>query len=273
LHPVLVDFGRFKLYSYGLALFAAFVIAMIVAVRREKKFGLPEGTALDFSMAIIISSLIGSRTLYVLTHLEEFRGHWLDIINPIQSDGTIGIAGMVLLGGVVLATATVLFMAWLRNLRILSILDMFAPTLALGIGIGRIGCFFNGCCFGTPTNLPWGMVFPPGSIAGSVFPGQHIHPTQLYAVLYGLLIFTGILIAERKHYFPGFSTSLFLVFYGIFRTLNETIRWQESGLRLIQWNGGMLTISQAISIFLVIAVIILFFRGRRKIVSGNPDSR
>ena len=66
---------------------------------------------------------------------------------------------------------------------------MLAPTVGLGIGLGRIGCFLNGCCFGTPTDLPWGVTFPEGSIPDYIFHNQAIHPAQLYSSLYGFALF------------------------------------------------------------------------------------
>ncbi len=273
MHPILLDFGRFKLHSYGLMLFIAFFIGIIIAERRGRKLGLPDYAALDFSIAIIVSSLVGARFLYVITHLDEFHGRWLDIINPFQSDGTIGIAGLVLLGGVVLAIATLVFMAWLRNIPMLKILDVFTPSLALGIMFGRIGCFLNGCCFGIPTDASWGMIYPNSCLAGHVFPGVHIHPTQLYAIFYNLVIFIFLIVSERKWGgFHGYSTSVFLILYGIFRSLNETVRWYEDGMRLIDWGSGMITISQVISILMSLLGVVLFILARRSKINSKPVS-
>jgi phosphatidylglycerol:prolipoprotein diacylglycerol transferase len=264
-HPVLIDLGRFQLRSYGLMMFIAFVVGIWIAHRRGVKRGLGENTIIDFSTAIIISGLVGSRTLYVLTHLSEYRGHMWDIISPVQSDGTIGYAGLVLLGGVILAFITVVLFARIRKVNLLTILDVFAPSLAIGIALGRIGCYFNGCCFGTPTDLPWGVVFPQGSLAGYIYPGIHIHPTQLYATLYNTALFFGLLWAEERfRTFPGFTWSLFMIGYGILRFANELLRFQESGLRLIRWNSGFITVSQTVSIVMVLAGVALFVATRRK---------
>ncbi len=245
-------------------MFIAFVVGIWIAHRRGVKRGLGENTIVDFSTAIIISGLLGSRVLYVFTHLSEYRGHWLDIVSPIQSDGTIGYAGLVLLGGVILSFITVVVFARIRKLNLLTILDVFAPSLAIGIAIGRIGCYLNGCCFGNPTDLPWGVVFPHGSLAGYIYPGLHIHPTQLYATLYNTALFFGLLWAEERfRTFPGFTWSLFMIGYGILRFLNELLRYQEPGLRLIHWNTGFITVSQTVSIVMVLAGVALLLLTRR----------
>jgi phosphatidylglycerol:prolipoprotein diacylglycerol transferase len=79
--------------------------------------------------------------------------------------------------------------------------DAMAPSVALGLGLTRIGCFLSGCCFGTPTELPWGVVFPPESHAGSIHPGVPLHPAQLYDALIGFTIF-GVLLALDKKRMP-----------------------------------------------------------------------
>jgi len=273
MYPILIDFGLFKLHTYGLTMFLAFAIGIIIAAKRGKKRGIADNVILDISTATIISGILGGRILYIITHLEEFRGHWLDMISPIQSDGTIGIAGLVLLGGVILAIATIIFIAWLKSVPILKLLDVLAPSLALGIAIGRIGCFFNGCCFGLPTDLPWGVVFPEGCLAYSVMGETRLHPTQLYAVLYNLFLFVLLLLSEKRFYrFDGFTTFLFFFVYGFFRFLNETLRWQEESMRLIVWKNGFLTISQVVSLGMFVLGIIGFIVTRRYSISHKRST-
>ncbi len=76
--------------------------------------------------------------------------------------------------------------------------DAIAPSLALGLGLTRIGCFLSGCCFGTPTHLPWGVTFPPDSHAGSIHPGAALHPAQIYDSLVGFAIFAILLVLDRR---------------------------------------------------------------------------
>jgi phosphatidylglycerol:prolipoprotein diacylglycerol transferase len=76
--------------------------------------------------------------------------------------------------------------------------DAIAPSMALGLGLTRIGCFLAGCCFGTPTDLPWGVKFPPESHAGSYYPAEALHPAQLYDSLIGFALFGFLLFLDRK---------------------------------------------------------------------------
>ncbi len=265
MHPILIDLGRFKLHSYGLMMFIAFVVGIYIAHRRGKKWGFPEGAVLDICTAIIISGLVGSRLLYIFTHLSEFKGRWLDTFNPFQSDGQIGIAGLVFLGGVILSLATMYVMARIRKIPMMQVYDVFAPTLPLGVGFGRIGCFLNGCCFGQPTDAWWGIIFPAGECpAGSVFPHTAIHPTQLIASASGFIIFAIVLLAEKKfRTHNGFSTGLVLFLLGFYRFFNEMIRYHDESLYIHHYHDGFFTISQGISLGLMIIGAGVFFITRK----------
>ncbi len=270
--PVIIELGRYQLRSYSLTLLIAFVLGVYIAYRRGKKIGLPENTVIDYSMAIVLSGLIGSRILYVFTHIEEFRGRWLDTINPFGGEN-IGLSGLVFLGGLLCTLAVMSVMAWRRRESLLMLFDLFAPSLALGAGIGRIGCFLNGCCFGHPTDLPWGIVFPAGCLAAWVYPGEHIQPTQLYEVIYNFALFGMLFWAEGRYKrFHGFTSAIFFVVYGIFRLLNETLRWYEQSMHFIEYDGRFITLSQLISLSMIIGGIIYYMYARRRALRKSEVS-
>ncbi|MBL7191365.1 prolipoprotein diacylglyceryl transferase [bacterium] len=255
MYPVIFKIGRFELHTYGVMFALAFTAAIIIAVRRGKKYGFGFDQVYNTSMIIILSSLIGTRLAYVVLHLDEFRGRWLDIINPFQSSGVIGIAGMVLLGGVIGGVIGGVLYLRLKKLSIGKMVDVYAPPLTIGIAIGRIGCFMNGCCFGKECHLPWGVVFPPDSWAHAVFSGAPVHPTQLYECLYTLLIFFVLLKLEKLKKFHGFIFAVFLILYGFFRIINESLRYYgggEAGMIIIDTNFISLTFSQISSVIMII---------------------
>jgi phosphatidylglycerol:prolipoprotein diacylglycerol transferase len=264
MHPILLDLGRFKLHSYGLMVFLAFAFGVWLAVRRGRKIGITDEKVLDMSVWVLVSAIVGARVAYVMFHLDEFRGRWLDVINPFQSDGTIGIGGLVVLGGVVL---TVLVMGWYfrkHGLPVLKMLDMFIPPLAFGIAIGRIGCFLNGCCFGMPTDSPLGVVFPACSGAGQMFPGQHIHPTQVYEFIYAAMIGIVLLLRSPRKRFEGELFYLFLLLYGPFRFFNETLRYYRSGMIIFESGDFSFTVSMFISLAMVIGGVVMLIRGYKQ---------
>jgi phosphatidylglycerol---prolipoprotein diacylglyceryl transferase len=250
MHPVLLKLGRLEIFAYGVMLALSFLIGIFWAMRRAEKRGMDKNLIMDLSVLIAISAILGSRFLYVVTHISEFKGRWLDTINPLQSTGEIGIAGLSMLGGVVLAIAVVIVFAKKKKMNLLVLCDVLSPMFALGLFLTRIGCFLNGCCFGKPCDLPWGMVFPLISPAGSTFQGVHIHPTQLYSSIAGLILTIFLLWLDRKPRFDGFITAMFFIAYGAGRFLVDFLRYYET--------PGQFNINQIISALMFAAGVALW---------------
>lgn len=242
-------------------IFLAFAASTWLAIRRAKAEGIKSDVVMDMVVWILISSLLGARLTYVVFHLSEFRGRWLDVISPIQSDGTVGIAGLVVLGGVALAIPVAVYFLKKRNIPTLKMLDILVPSLALGMAIGRVGCLLNGCCFGIPTNIAWGIEFPVSCLAGSVYPGEHLHPTQVYESLYGLAIMGVLLLRSPHRRFTGELFYLFLVLYGIARFFNETIRHYQSSMVPFQIGSTDITVSMLATLFMILIGLMLLIRG------------
>jgi phosphatidylglycerol:prolipoprotein diacylglycerol transferase len=257
LYPILVKFGKFELRSYGLLLAISFISGIYLALYRARKRGIYRNHVMDLSIIIVLCAITGSRFLYVITHLSEFKGHWSDTINPIQSSGTIGIAGLSIVGGIVFSLAALIVYCFLKKISILELCDTLAPSFALGLGIGRVGCFLNGCCFGKPCRLPWCTVFPSNSPAGSVFPDITIHPAQLYSSLYGLIIFVVLIFLDRKKRPGGFLVSIFIMFYSLCRFVVDYVRYYEPSVQFTLL-GSVFTINQAIVFFMFLLGLFLF---------------
>jgi len=255
--PVLFRLGRLEVHSYGLMLAISFLIGIYWSMYRADKRGIDKNRVMDVSLIIVLCAIVGSRLMYVLTHLDEFRGHWLDTFSPFQSTGEIGLLGLTMLGGVVLALVAILIYCRVKHIPILKLCDVMAPAFGLGIFITRIGCFLHGCCFGKPCDLPWGVVFPMISPAGSILPGHHLHPTQLYSALYGLVILIVILLLDRKPRFDGFLVSIFFMLYGIFRFGVDFLRYYESSVKGSLF-GISLTFNQWISLAMLVFGIYLY---------------
>ncbi len=171
MHPVLFRIGRFEARTYGLMLAIAFIAGIYYTIRKTRNLGINPNTIIDLAVVIVISSLVGSRLLYVVFHFNEFKNNLLDIINPFQSSGDIGIAGLTMLGGLIFALIFGMWYIKFKKLPVLKLSDIIAVPIAFGIFVTRIGCFLNGCCFGIPCELPWAVKFPLESPAGYMFPG------------------------------------------------------------------------------------------------------
>lgn len=252
MYPVLFKIGWFEAHSYGLMLMVSFLLGIYFAVYRAKKAGIDPNHIVDLSIILIVSGIVGARGMYVLFHLEEFRGRWLNTINPFQDDGSVGIAGLTVLGGILLSIASSIVFLKRRKLDILSVLNVMSPSLALGFVITRIGCFLNGCCFGTESTLSWSIVFPANSPAGFMFPGQSIHPAQLYASFAAAVNLAILLVIEKLTYFKNKTFFSFLILYGISRFTVDIFRYYEESMIILRIGGEGFSLNQGISILMIL---------------------
>ncbi|MBU2652501.1 MAG: prolipoprotein diacylglyceryl transferase, partial [Bacteroidetes bacterium] len=148
--------------------------------------------------------------------------------------------------------------ARLKHLSVIDIFDYFAPTLGLGLGITRIGCFLNGCCFGTPTDLPWGIHFPEGSLPWMVFQNQAVHPAQLYSSLYGIMIFILLHVVLQRRKFIGQAVGLLFMIEAVFRFAIEYVRYYEAEMHFALGSLSP-TYNQVVSLALFLLGIGIYF--------------
>ena len=268
--PILFRIGRFEVHSYGVMLAISFLIGIYWSMSRAKKRGIDPNRVMDLSLIIVFSAIVGSRLMYVVTHLDEFHGRWLDTFNPFQSSGAIGLGGLTMLGGVVFALIAVVIFCVKKKIHLLKLCDILSPSFALGIFLTRIGCFLNGCCYGKPCKLPWGVRFPLSSAAGSesLLQGMLLHPTQLYSSLYGLVILVVLLLIDRKRHFDGFLLSVFFMLYGTFRFIVDFFRFYETSVQMSFFGQGI-TFNQIISFLMFILGVYIYLKLRK---NGSKQS-
>jgi phosphatidylglycerol:prolipoprotein diacylglycerol transferase len=161
----------------------------------------------------------------------------------------------------VAAIITAWFYMRSKGLPFLKVADLFAPGLALGHGIGRIGCFAAGCCWGKPTNLPWAVTFTnPDAQAVGVPMGIPLHPTQLYESLSEFVICGILLFFARKNHRPGSLIGGYLALYGTVRFLVEFLREHDESNPL----GLSISLEQWISLGLVAFGVWLIFSAKEQ---------
>lgn len=253
--PTLFQIGHFRLSTYGLMMMLAFIAGIWLAVRRGRERGISRDFIQDVSTVILLSSLLGARGLYVLTHLDEFQGRWLDIINPMQADGTIGIAGLVLLGGVLAAIPTAIWYTRKHGLDVREVIDLLSPSLALGMALGRVGCLLNGCCYGKSCDLPWAITYPETSYLHSL---GAIHPTQAYLMVGDLALMAFLLWVAARRRFAGQVFASFLMAYAPLRFSVEFLRDYEASMILGHLGSWAVTTSQMISLGMLLSGAALF---------------
>jgi phosphatidylglycerol---prolipoprotein diacylglyceryl transferase len=266
LHFIGISFIR----SYGVLLALSFLLGVYFAMKRASKAGLDPNLIVDLSFIVLLASIIGSRFFYVIYHTEEFSNNLLDIINPFHS-GYIGIAGLSMMGGVILALVSAFAFFWLKRQSPWAVFDVMMPMFALGIGITRIGCFLNGCCFGLPTHSHLGMIFPSDSQAGYVFPDTPLLPTQLFESVAGFAILAIVIWSERFKKFNGHSFWITIALYAAWRFIIDFFRYYEDSMVFMTLGNQPISRNQFLSILLIaisiVAYIIMYKRSKKRIVS------
>lgn len=265
MYPELFRIGNFPINTYGLLLAAGMLLALVVAAKLAKRDGLPTEKIYDLGLWTLIGGLLGSKLLMLVVD-EQFRANPWNIfsLDFLRSGG-------VYYGGFLGGFFTLLFLIRRYKLEFWKVADAFAPGVALGQFFGRQGCFAAGCCWGKPTDLPWGVHFtelghentgvPIYGVDGSPL---HLHPTQLYESFTMLAVFAFLVWLHRRKRFDGQVLITYGVIYSIVRFTIEFFRDDPRGdfLGLTTLTG--LSTSQIISLLVAFgSIAFLFMRHRR----------
>ncbi len=224
MHPILLKFGPITLYSYGLMVALGFLSAVGLALRQALRIGLDPDRLQKWCVLVFLGGLVGARAAYVLLYWELFRSNPVEIFRfdhgGLVFYGGLGAGLLAGFGG----------FRWLQ-LPVWVTIDLMTPPLVLAHAIGRIGCFLNGCCYGKPTELPWGVRFPSDELTR--------HPTQLYEMAALLVFFFLLKAVERRSVKPGTVILSYGLLYGVWRFSIEFLRGDNppgpGGLTVFQW--------------------------------------
>jgi phosphatidylglycerol:prolipoprotein diacylglycerol transferase len=270
--PEFFHIGPIAIRAYGVALALSFFIGLALLSREARHLRINPDRAVNLGFVLILFGVLGARLAYAFYHWSDFADNPLDIINPFGSV-YFGISGLNLQGGLILgAIAGYIYLRW-KKMPLLTTLDAAAPAVAFGIFLSRIGCFLNGCCFGTPTDSFLGVQFPEDSYPWYVFGEAHLHPAQLYSSAYGLLLFFLLRRVNRKWQRAGLATGLFFMIEAAFRFAIEGVRYYENAM-YVDLFGAHVTFNHlaAISLFLV-GVVVLAFSRPRETERGLPAAK
>ncbi|MEI6667802.1 MAG: prolipoprotein diacylglyceryl transferase [Acidobacteriota bacterium] len=263
MYPRLLELGPFTVYSYGVLLAAAYLLALYLAVTRARRAGLDGDRVLDLGIYIIISALVGAKLLLLIVDFDYFRRQPAELWTLARSGG-------VFYGGLLVAFVVGLWYVRRCRLPVWATADAIAPGIALGHVVGRMGCLLAGCCYGLPTTLPWGITFNDAFAASNVGTPLHLalHPTQLYdAAAESLILFLLLGTERRGRRFDGRTFWVYILLYAISRFGIEFFRGDPRGATL-GWST-----SQLISLGLVpLAIVMLAVLARTKAVAPAPPT-
>jgi phosphatidylglycerol:prolipoprotein diacylglycerol transferase len=255
MYPRLLELGPLTVYTYGVLLAAAYLFGLKLAMVRAKSRNLDQTRILDLGIYIIISALVGAKLLLLVTDFRTFTDNPRELLSLARSGG-------VFYGGLILAVSVALWYIRRIGLPLWTTCDVFAPGIALGHVVGRLGCLFAGCCYGKPTSVPWAITFTDPFAATNVGTPLNVplHPTQLYEAGAEALILLLLLGTERRgRPYPGRTFWLYILLYSISRYVIEIYRGDPRGAI------GVFSTSQFISLLLApLAIGMLLYLGRRQ---------
>jgi phosphatidylglycerol:prolipoprotein diacylglycerol transferase len=254
--PKLIHYGNFFLPTYGVLVAAAFLTALWMTSKLAKAAAMNSEVVVNLGVYCALAGIVGAKVLMIVLD-PAFRTNPMEIfsLSTLQSAG-------IFYGGLIAALITAYIYMKKSGLPVFKTADLFAPGLALGHGIGRLGCFAAGCCWGKPTNLFFGVTFTnPDAQAVGVPLGVKLHPTQLYESFSEFLICGLLFMFARRAHRPGQIIGGYLALYGIVRFLVEFLREHDESNPL----GLAISLEQWISLALACAglYLVLFYRERK----------
>jgi len=250
LYPFLLEWHMhgelYRLPSYGVMLALGFSLAYFEAIRRSLIVKDDPNHVENIFLVVVLCSVIGARLFHVF--VEEPTYYWQHPEKIIA----IWEGGYVFYGALLLASAGIIVYCRKQKISFLPYGDIAAPATALGLFIGRIGCFLAGCCWGKPTTLPWGVVFNHPETFSSI-KGVPVHPTQLYEAAGGLGIYAYLNWLFKRRRYQGQVFFHAIAVYSVMRFFIECFRGDDvRGLLL----GGWVSTSQLVSLALLPAAIV-----------------
>jgi phosphatidylglycerol:prolipoprotein diacylglycerol transferase len=245
------------LHTYGVLVALAFLTALWMTSRLGKEAGLNVEAVTNLGVYCALAAIVGAKLMMFVVDIPYYTEHPREFfsLSTLQ-------AGGVFYGGLIAALAVAWWYMRRTQLPPLKTADVFAPGIALGHGIGRLGCFSAGCCWGVECHLPWAVTFrnPVANDLVGVPLGRPLHPTQLYEAIAEFAIFGLLYWRFQKPHATGAIISLYLMTYSGARFVVEFYRYHEQGNLL----GGPLDTSQWISLGLFALGAAYFVAARRR---------
>ena len=239
----LFSIGPITVHGYGLMIAIGVLVAMFIGVKRAPKLGLEQDHIYNLTFYCLIFGLIGAKLLFGIVEIKK-----------IIEDPSFFLSGegFVVYGGIIAGILAGYVYCRVKHLEFFRYADIVLPSVAVAQGFGRIGCFLAGCCYGRETDSCLSITFHNSQFAPN---GISLIPTQLISSFCNFALAIGLMIYAKKERKPGRVAALYLIFYSIGRSIIEVFRNDFRGDFI-----GPLSVSQFISIFILIIGVVLFFK-------------
>ncbi len=267
MYPILLRIGPITIYGYGSWIAIGIIAAFWLGAREAGRVGLSKKIVVDIAFWTVIVAFLASKIGLIFEDPSFYPGNLKELLRS----GGVFYAGLI--GGFVF----MVILLFAKKMPFWKTMDVYALVVPLAHGFGREGCFSAGCCYGRPTDVPWGVVFH------SQFAHEHvgtplgvkIHPVQLYESLLNFsLFFILYFIVRKRKKFDGLISALYLIGYGLIRFHDEYYRGDPGRGWVIHGSSPWTSLStpQFISLILIISgIAIILFRRRYERIKGRAE--
>src|SRR6202167_3915233 len=257
MHPILFHIGGINIYSYGVLVATGVLAGLWWARQDAPRAGLDPDKIWNMGSYTVLVALLLAKVWVILSDWDYYVANPRDIfsLNTFQSGGTF-------YGGIVGAILMIVLYSYFQKMPLLPVMDTIVAGVPLGHGIGRLGCFAAGCCYGKPTSVAWGVVFTnPAAeqLAGTPL-GVHLHPTQLYEAAAEFLNFLILVWIGKRQRFTGQIIATYFLLYGLERGTIEFLRGATSSTMMFH---APVSLMQIVSIRLIVTGALLWWRAER----------
>jgi len=264
-YPRLITLPFYTLHTFGVLLALAYLAALWWLVRTGRREGFHPDTLTSLGFWAIFGAIVGAKGLMLVRSLPDYIANPGEIFSPsfLTSAGDF-YGGFI--GGV---AASILFFRLTPSLSFWPLADLCAPAIALGQGVGRIGCFMAGDDYGSRTDVPWAVTFthPDAAAIGGAPLGVPLHPVQLYESVFCFLLFGALVWLAKRKTFDGQILIAYSIAYGVGRFIIEYFRGDVDRGFLF---NGLFSTSQFIAIVIVALALAALPLRRRAGVQRVP---
>lgn len=249
--PTINVFGK-TVAMYGLMIILGILAGVIIAILRRRRYNIDKDDVIFSSCYGGIGLILGAKLLYIITIIPAVIDNWKAIVSDISILYHALSGGFVFYGGLIGAVIGYYIYCKLYRINFLTLLDLMAPSIPIMHGIGRLGCFFAGCCYGIHYDGPFHIIFSKSVAAPN---GVPLFPTQLIESVLNIMAGILLILYTRRTRKPGRPISIYIIYYSLMRFILEFLRGDSQ--RGIFFN---LSTSQLISILLLPIGLYLFFK-------------
>ncbi len=255
--PRIAEFGPLVLYTYGLLMSVGFLTGILWTIRMARREGIGADEIWGIGLLVMVSAIIGAKLFLVFFEWRYYLANPREIftLDTLRSGG-------VFLGGLLAAIGASIVYFRRKGLPGWKLSDCFAPGIAIGHAIGRLGCFAAGCCFGAACHLPWAVTFTDPVAHQIVGVPLHIplHPTQLYELLAEASLFLFLNWKAKTKRFDGQLILLYAILYSGIRFFLDFFRGEVQSVL----GADILTNSQLLCLVAFPLLSWQYFRLRRQ---------